>query len=417
MECKIFFALWVDKASLKSINRKKDYSFNSRIMNKIILKEEIVAEKRFIVFRITGNKSFIKDHLLQMEEVRWGSKRKCLYMQRFRDDISSIFKHIAGHGFYLDYSALKDKKRKPGKRLTKAGPEKKPGTKKALPELNDYYKLYLRAFQNYMEQRRYSANTIKTYHQQLTKFFCYFRHKKVDEIEISDIEKFSHDYILKEGYSYSLQNQTISAIKLFYQKMLSTKLEFEHIERPRPAKKLPKVISKPDVKKLLLSTRNLKHKTALSVIYGLGLRRSELINLKLSDIYLKREVVIIRNAKGKKDRTLPLPQNLKELIIKYYHEYRPEIWLIEGQEHGTRYSETSLQKIFNKNLNRIKKSHSFTLHSLRHSYATHLHESGIDIRNIQELLGHKSSKTTEIYTHVSMRNLKNLSNPIDDFEL
>ncbi len=126
---------------------------------------------------------------------------------------------------------------------------------------------------------------------------------------------------------------------------------------------------------------------------------------------------MILNAKGKKDRDLPLPKKLKALLTIYYKQVRPHVWLIEGQEPGMPYSATSLSNIFHKYLERVIKNHNFTLHSLRHSYATHLLDMGVDLRIIQELLGHKSSRTTEIYTHVSMKSLKNVKNPLDGFDL
>ena len=172
-----------------------------------------------------------------------------------------------------------------------------------------------------------------------------------------------------------------------------------------------------DIKEFLSGIANVKHKTALSTIYSLGLRRSELINLRLRDISFKRDTVEIINSKGKKDRVLPLPEKLKNLITVYYRQVKPKEWLIEGQIAGTQYSATSLENIFKKYLGRTIKNHNFTLHSLRHSYATHLLDMGVDLRIIQELLGHKSSKTTEIYTHVSMRNLKNVKNPLDGFDI
>ena len=199
--------------------------------------------------------------------------------------------------------------------------------------------------------------------------------------------------------------------------MLDIKHEFEELERPFRSKPLPKVIPKQDIRRMLESIDNLKHKTALSLIYGLGLRRSELINVKLTDLDSRERIVTIRDSKGRKDRVLPIPGNLFDLIIQYYRAVKPEKWLIEGQKPGTKYSATSLQNIFKKYLAKVKKNHNFTLHSLRHSYATHLLESGTDLRYIQELLGHKSSKTTEIYTHVSMKNLKNIQNPIDGFDI
>lgn len=150
----------------------------------------------------------------------------------------------------------------------------------------------------------------------------------------------------------------------------------------------------------------MKHKVALSALYSLGLRRGELISLKLIDINFKRDSVQIINSKGRKDRDLPLPKSLKKLIDKYLQQYNPQIYLIEGQKPGSKYSTTSLENIFKKYLDLVLKNHSFTPHSFRHSYATHLLEMGVDLWVIQELLGHKSSRTTKIYTHVSMKNLK-----------
>jgi len=131
----------------------------------------------------------------------------------------------------------------------------------------------------------------------------------------------------------------------------------------------------------------------------------------------KRKTLTVINGKGQKDRVLPLSDKLLDLIIRYYKDYKPKTYLIEGQYAGKKYGETSLEKIFHKYLDKILINHNFTLHCLRHSYATHLHDAGVDIRFIQELLGHKSSKTTEIYTYVSIRSLKNIKNPFDDFDL
>jgi integrase/recombinase XerD len=192
--------------------------------------------------------------------------------------------------------------------------------------------------------------------------------------------------------------------------------ESEEIERPRREKPLPKVIDKDIVQKMMSGITNLKHKTALLLIYGCGLRRSELIHLRLTDIDLNRQVLMIINSKGKKDRDLPLSNKLCSMIRQYVLAGKPEVFLIEGQFRSKPYSEASLEKIFHKYLSEVLPKHNFTLHCLRHSYATHLLDSGVDLRYIQELLGHKSSRTTEIYTHVTMRSLKNIKNPTDDFD-
>lgn len=272
-------------------------------------------------------------------------------------------------------------------------------------------------FEALLKSRRYSNSTIKTYTEAIKVFLNYFEDRDPAEISNKDFILFNSNFILKNGYSASYQNQVINAIKLFYLKVENRALSIEDIERPKRYNPLPKVIPKEMVEKMLTSIPNFKHKTALTLIYACGLRRSELINLRLKDLDSKRRTVTIVNGKGQKDRVLPVSEKLMKMIIKYYKLYRPSNYLIEGQFKGNSYSETSLEKIFHKYLGKIYKNHNFTLHCLRHSYATHLLEAGVSLRYIQELLGHKSSKTTEIYTHVSMTGLQNIKNPADDFDL
>jgi site-specific recombinase XerD len=272
-------------------------------------------------------------------------------------------------------------------------------------------------FKAWLESRRYSNSTIKTYAEAIKVFLMYFQDRDPAEISNKDFILFNSNFILKNGYSASYQNQVINAIKLFYLKVENRTISLDEIERPKRYRPLPKVIPKEAIEKMLTTIPNLKHKTALTIIYACGLRRGELINLKLNDLDSKRLTITIKNGKGQKDRVLPVSEKLMRLIIRHYKMYRPSTYLIEGQFKGSNYSETSLEKIFHKYLGKIYKNHNFTLHCLRHSYATHLLEAGVSLRYIQELLGHKSSKTTEIYTHVSMTGLKNIKNPTDDFDL
>lgn len=344
---------------------------------------------------------------------RWSQSRKCWYILKDQFNLHAFFEAFRKFGF-IDYEALKGAKTVK-KEWNEKSNQLKPGKPKT--KLNKEQAERIEAFRKWMKQKRYAFNTINTYCHQLEIFFSFYPEKNIADITKEDIIKFNYDFILKQGLSFTFQNQTINAIKLFYVKMLNIKHEFEDLERPFRSKPLPKVIPKQDIQHMLERIDNLKHKTALSLIYGLGLRRSELINLKLTDLDSSERIVTIRDSKGRKDRILPIPGNLFDLIVQYYRSVQPEIWLIEGQKPGTKYSATSLQNIFKKYLAKVKKNHTFTLHSLRHSYATHLLESGTDIRYIQELLGHKSTKTTEIYTHVSMKNLKNIQNPINGFDI
>ncbi len=286
-----------------------------------------------------------------------------------------------------------------------------------LPELSEVATRKTNEFVRWMTQQRYGESTIKTYSEAIRKFLRYYSHKMPDEITNQDLLEFNNGYILKRGYSASFQNQVINAVKLFYLKVENRHIELEQIERPRRGRPLPKVIDKGIIQEMLSTITNMKHKTALTLVYGCGLRRSELIHLRLSDIDLHRHVLMINNSKGKKDRDLPLSDKLEQMIRRYIQAAKPDTYLIEGQFRGKPYSEASLEKIFQKYLGAVLSDHHFTLHCLRHSFATHLLDSGVDLRFIQELLGHKSSRTTEIYTHVSMKSLKNIKNPTDDFDL
>lgn len=275
------------------------------------------------------------------------------------------------------------------------------------------YSNEINLFKRYMTQRRYSENTIRIYADCL-KIFLQYTGKPTLEITNSDLEQFSHDYVIKNKYSSSFQNQVINSVKLFFSSIHNTKLRVEEVERPRRDHKLPNVLSKEEVKQILSSPTNMKHKTMLSLIYACGLRRSELINLKPKCVDSNRGVLIIRQAKGNKDRIVPISEKTVEMLRTYYQMYKPQVWLFEGQEKGEQYSEASLQKVLKEATSKARIGKPVTLHWLRHSYATHLLESGTDLRYIQELLGHKSSKTTEIYTHVSTKSIQKIRSPFDD---
>lgn len=272
-------------------------------------------------------------------------------------------------------------------------------------------------FEAWLRGCRYSDRTVKVYIDAINVFLNFFSKKDPCEISNEDLVVFNRDYILKNSYSASYQNQVINAVKLYFAKIEKKQLSVADIERPKKYRPLPKVISKQIVEKMLVSIPNFKHKTALTLVYACGLRRSEILNLKLLDLDSKRKTLTVINGKGQKDRVLPLSDKLMDMIIRYYKMYRPKVYLIEGQFPGEQYSETSIENIFHKYLGKIIKNHNFTLHCLRHSYATHLLEAGVSLRYIQELLGHKSSKTTEIYTWVSMTGLQKIKNPADDFDL
>jgi integrase/recombinase XerD len=268
----------------------------------------------------------------------------------------------------------------------------------------------------FMAERRYSSRSIETYISQLELFFKYFEGKDPFDIREEDISNFFHDYIVHHGYSASYHNQLISAIKMFYQVNGSREIDSSSLVRPRRGRSLPKVFSKEEVKSILNASRNVKHRLILWMIYSCGLRRSELVNIRLVDLDRSRSILNIRQAKGKIDRFIPVSEKVWAKVDEYKMAYEPEVYLFEGQG-GGRYSSESVYRVFKEALKRAGIKKDVGVHSLRHSYATHLHENGVDIRYIQELLGHKSTRTTEIYTHVSRRNLVAVRSPIDDIDL
>lgn len=272
----------------------------------------------------------------------------------------------------------------------------------------------METFKRYLLSKRYSPNTIKTYSEALKSFLTFCNTKAIKEISNEDVIAYNNDYILKNKFSSSYQNQIVNAIKLFFKIVKETAIEIDKIHRPKREKVLPNVLSKEEIKAILEAPKNLKHKAMLSMIYSCGLRRSELLNLKPNDIDSKRNVVIIRQSKGKKDRITPLSPKILALLRAYYKEYSPKVYLFEGQEKNTQYSARSLEEVLKKSVKLALINKPVTLHWLRHSYATHLLESGTDLRYIQELLGHNSSKTTEIYTHVSTKNIQQIKSPFDD---
>ena len=272
----------------------------------------------------------------------------------------------------------------------------------------------MNSFLVFLQNQRYSPSTIKTYTETLAVFFKFHGKKETQEIRNEDFAEFINTYVIQLGHSYSYQNQFINAIKLFFGKVEQRYIVVEQIQRPRTENKLPNVLSKQEVKMILESLQNTKHKTMLCMIYACGLRRGELLKLKPQDILSDRLLLHIKQAKGKKDRIVPLSEKLLEMLRDYYKSYKPQVWLFEGQKSGNAYSERSLELVFKHAIKQAGITKPATLHWLRHSYATHLLESGTDLRYIQELLGHKSSKTTEIYTHVSTLSIQKIKSPFDD---
>jgi integrase/recombinase XerD len=271
-------------------------------------------------------------------------------------------------------------------------------------------------FSNYMKERRYSERSIEHYTKRLRIFFNFCK-KDFLEITNEDVDNFNQNYILKNKLSATYQSQFVSALKLFYEKIPRKKLNVRLLERPKHGKYLPQIMVREDVAKIINSTNNLKHRAMLSLIYSCGLRRGELLAMKISDVDSKRNLIIIRRAKGDKDRVVPLSPKILDLLRQYFKQYRPVTWLFEGQYPNTQYTGVSLHHVFVDAMKKAGIKGDFSLHSLRHCFATHLLEDGVNLRYIQELLGHRYLKTTEIYLHVSIKDIQNIKSPFDSLDL
>jgi integrase/recombinase XerD len=260
----------------------------------------------------------------------------------------------------------------------------------------------------YMSRKNYSKRTVESYSKSIYDVLK-ASGKDVYHLTPDDFNEFIEDAIIT--YSISYVNQVISAGKLLLKYGLGkSDALINKLERPFSEKHIPVVLSISEVTAIIKNTQNIKHKAILATIYSHGLRISELINLKISDVDSKRGFLIVRMAKGYKDRQVPLNAECLAILRDYFRKDRPKDYLFEGQSLPY-YSTTSIRAILNQSVRKSRILKRVKVHTLRHSFATHLLEKGVDIRYIQELLGHSSVKTTEIYTHVSSVHLRSISVP------
>lgn len=263
-----------------------------------------------------------------------------------------------------------------------------------------------------LEVKRYSSSSIGTYSNAFRQFLTHFKGRDVDALSERQIEAYINFQVTERNISVSYQKQLIAAVKFWYIHVLRKNINLDYLYPDRTEFKIPVVFSQQEVKKILDVCANMKHKAILATIYSCGLRLSELTKLMIRDVDSTAMSVTVRQGKGKRDRVVVLSEKLLVLLRGYFKEYKPELYLFEGQA-GGRYSERSVQQVFKRALANAKINKPGTVHTLRHSYATHLVEQGTDIRFVQELLGHKSIKTTLIYTHLTDATKRKIKSPLD----
>lgn len=267
-------------------------------------------------------------------------------------------------------------------------------------------------FRNQLKLKGYSQNTVINYTSAFANFLILLKQVNADTLPQSRLRAYFVYCVKHLKIKTSDLNTRINAIKFYYEQVLMLPKMFFDIPRPKKGKLLPKVFSVEEVRRLLRATQNKKHNLVLKLCYGMGLRASEVTALKVADIDSDRMTVLIEQAKGKRDRIVNLPESILEELRNYYLEYKPKLYLFEGQ-YGGEYSYSSLKNVFDKALKSANIRKKRTLHSLRHSYATHLMDAGTDVRFIQELLGHQSIKTTQKYLHIPRQSASMIISPLD----
>lgn len=297
------------------------------------------------------------------------------------------------------------------------GPKPKPKAKGCETSNWEHLKYHqeLIRLEERLRLQRYSYHTVKTYRNFFAQFLAFYPDQAPETITKSAIETFLLESSEQRKWSDSTQNQAVNAIKFYYEKVLGQERTFYDL-RPRKSRKLPNVFSEEEVVALFSVIKNLKHKTILMLIYSGGLRIGESIRLRKEDIHFDRKSIFIKGGKGKKDRYTILSDRMILLLRNYLAAYQPDYWLFQGQD-GGQYSTRSIQQVFRRAVAKSGVNPYSTVHTLRHSFATHLLERGTDLRYIQELLGHSSSETTQIYTHITQKGRQKLCSPLDFLDL
>ena len=364
-------------------------------MEEVIITKSYHEEQHLFCIHFNSNKQF--DAVCEGMQSRWNRSNSCWTLKNNKENLKLIYAAFRGVA-YVNARAV----------FNKDQPKilKKPSLKEESYPIPAEYKAML-------IRRRYSKNTYITYTSMFQDFLNFLKGQDVDTVTEDDIKEYQDYLVTKRKVAISTQNQAINAIKFYFEKVKGGERKTYYIERPRKEYKLPKTLSKEEVLAMIESCTFIKHRLIIELLYSAGLRRSELLNLKITDVDLDQNLIYIRNGKGKKDRITLLAENIKPDLIKYLKDEVPSYWIIESPSR-TQYSGTSVGNIVKTAAKNAQIMKTVTPHMLRHSFATHLLEQGVDIRYIQELLGHTSTETTMIYTHVSKSDFAKIKSPFDN---
>lgn len=369
----------------------------------ITLKHLLISDQKYIGFQFHSDR-VISALLKELPNIQWSAEFGLPFIPNNKESLNLIYRTFRGIAWINTKSFF------PKRSLNNDNEDldvnwfrnrKLPFGYRACPE---EYLLKL-------ELKRYANNTVKIYVRCFEKFINSLPECDLLQVDEQTIQNYLQK-LIQEKKSNSYINQMINSIKFYYEIVLEMPNRFYSIDRPRKEHTLPMVLSKEEVRSIINQTYSIKHKCLLSLMYSSGLRIGELLALKPDDIDSKRMLVRVNKGKGNRDRLTLLSESVLLDLREYYKKHRPKDWLFESPE-GTKYSTTSVRKILKKSAKKAGVTKYITPHTLRHSFATHLLEAGVDLRYIQTLLGHKSSKTTEIYTHVATNTFAAIKNPLD----
>ena len=352
--------------------------------------------------------------LTRLKYVIWSQPDRCYYILDNQEQLKALLNHCRGT-IWLDMTRLHPNVQVSAKHTEEKGmniqqtASFRPIAGKVMKKIHE--------MKRWMEQRRYSANTIKSYVSFVIQFFKEHVDLSWDGITKAHIVDYNHAQFIQKKKSYSTQNQWINAVKIYLQVHNLAIGDLQNIERPNKKATLPNILTLEEVQKIFKHTTNLKHRTILMLVYSAGLRIGEALNIKIGDVRSEEGLIYIRGGKGCKDRRVPLSPKVLGLLRNYYEAYQPSNYLFEGNNQSGKYSKSSARKVFKKALIKSGIKQKVVLHGLRHAYATHLSQRGVNVQHLQKILGHKSPKTTMLYTHLSGNDICNIKSPIDDMDI
>ena len=400
-------------------------------MQTVILKALLHRNKECIGIYFAKN-TLLEKIVRKQAGVKWSQTNGCWYIpltetayQLLTEDLKD--KAVVDTTLLKAYLVKQKKVQNTLPVLKQAAEKHKPTANKALPAKKTVIETTalklstqnLQALQNFIEMlqlKAYSASTIRTYRNEFMQLLQLLKTKPVADLTVADIKRYMVFTMEKQGITENTAHSRLNALKFYFEQVLGREKFFWEIPRPKKPTLLPKLLNEQEIRRLFNALTNKKHKAMLFTAYSAGLRVSEIVNLKMADIDSKRMQLFIARAKGKKDRYVNLSPVVLDILRNYVKEYKPKpaVYLFESEQTLKPYPIRTVQQIFTNAKNKAGIKKEVGVHSLRHSFATHLLDKGTDIKYIKDLLGHFDIKTTERYLHVSKKQLVNIVSPFDD---